>query len=83
MIVSLAALTLVGLTVLAAFTALRWQARGHARAELAWQTERAELVSAVCTLADRPLPDKGWRDPRPKADLPPVPLADASQIPKF
>ena len=81
--VLIAAVAVTGLAVTSAFAALRWQARGHARAEYAWQTERAELVSAMCMLAGRPLPDRGWRDPRPPADLPHVPLADASQIPKF
>ncbi len=68
--VTIAALAVVALTVLAAFAALRWQARAHTREQQAWAAERADLVATLCHLGDRPLPERGWnREPEPAAEL--------------
>lgn len=82
-----ASLAVTAVTVLAAFTALRWQARAHDRQTQAWTQERRELVEAVAHLADRPLPERGWD--RTASSLQPIEsplrrqIADPEQLPKF
>jgi hypothetical protein len=68
--VTVIALAVVAVTVLAAFAALRWQARQHTREQQAWAAERASMIATMAHLADRPLPERGWnREPEPAADL--------------
>lgn len=84
---ALFALAVVALTVLAAFAALRWQARAHTREQQAWAAERASMIATMAHLADRPLPERGWaRSPEPGEDLErllrerSVPIADPESL---
>lgn len=68
LIVALASLAVAGITVLAAFAALRWQNRAHDRKEQTWAVERARLVDQVCNLADKPWTLPPAREPKAKAE---------------